>query len=255
VPSTSLTFADHVQGTLVRADPFIFGLDRPRPAVVTIDLHRGHLDPAVATLPLPPERAAAVVAANRAFLQRVRAHGVPVVHVITEYRDDDEILSNPFWRAIAGSASTRGRQAGHNLEGTPGTALMPGLLDAATDRIVRPKKRYDAFLATDLAFVLDKVGANLLFLTGVNTNSCVLTTAIVASTRDYACVVVSDCVDTMDGPAFHDAALELIQRAFGWVMSSTDAVTAIEHLSRAARPNPSGRQARATAASTEVSDS
>ncbi len=239
----------------MRADPFTFGLDRPRPAVVTIDLHRGHLDPAVATLPLPAERAAAVVAANRAFLQRVRAHGVPVVHVITEYRDDDEILSNPFWRAIAGSASTRGRQAGHNLEGTPGTALMPGLLDAATDRIVRPKKRYDAFLATDLAFVLDTVGANLLFLTGVNTNSCVLTTTIVASTRDYACVVVSDCVDTMDGPAFHDAALDLIQRAFGWVMSSTDALMAIDRLAQAALPSPSGSRARTKAASSEVSES
>ena len=226
----------------MKADPFTFGLERPRPAVVTIDLHRGHLDPAVATLPLPADRAAAVVAANRTFLQRVRAQGVPVVHVITEYRDDDEILSNPFWRAIAGSTSTRGRQAGHNLEGTPGTALMPGLLDAASDRIVRPKKRYDAFLATDLAFVLDKVGANLLFLTGVNTNSCVLTTTIVASTRDYACVVVSDCVDTMDGPAFHDAALDLIQRAFGWVMSSTDALMAIENLARAAQPGPSAAE-------------
>ena len=226
----------------MRADPFTFGLDRPRPAVVTIDLHRGHLDPAVATLPLPAERAAAVVAANRAFLQRVRGHGVPVVHVITEYRNDGEILSNPFWRAIAGSASTRGRQAGHNLEGTPGTALMPGLLDAATDRIVRPKKRYDAFLATDLAFVLDTVGANLLFLTGVNTNSCVLTTTIVASTRDYACVVVSDCVDTMDGPAFHDAALDLIQGAFGWVMSSTDALMAIDRLARAALPSPAAAE-------------
>ena len=239
----------------MRSDLFTFGLDRPRPAVVTIDLHRGHLDPAVATLPLPPEQAASVVAANRAFLQRVRAHGVPVIHVITEYRDDDEILSNPFWRAIAGSASTRGRQAGHNLEGTPGTALMPGLLDAATDRIVRPKKRYDAFLATDLAFVLDKVGANLLFLTGVNTNSCVLTTTIVASTRDYACVVVSDCVDTMDGPAFHDAALELIQKAFGWVMSSTDALMAIEHLAepRGQTRPPAERGQRA--ASTDVGDS
>ena len=29
------------------------GVDRPRLAVVAIDLHRGHLDPAVATMPLP----------------------------------------------------------------------------------------------------------------------------------------------------------------------------------------------------------
>jgi hypothetical protein len=33
------------------------GVDRPVPAVVAIDLHRGHLDPAVATMPLAPDRA------------------------------------------------------------------------------------------------------------------------------------------------------------------------------------------------------
>jgi hypothetical protein len=39
-----------------------------------------------------------------------------------------------------------------------------------------------------------------------------------ANVRDYAAVVVEDCVDTMDGPELHDAALRCIQTAFGWVM-------------------------------------
>jgi biuret amidohydrolase len=214
------------------ADGLRFGLPRPRPAVVTVDLHRGHLDPSVATIPLTAEASQAVVAANRAFLARARRREVPVVHVITSYRADDEILANPFWRAIAGSHPTRGRQAGHNLEGGPGVELMPGLMDAR-DRVVRAKKRYDPFLATDLEFALKAIGADLLFITGVNTNSCVLATAVVASTRDYACVVVSDCVDSMDGRAYHDAGLRLIGRAFGWVMTSDEAVKAIEDLGTA----------------------
>lgn len=210
-------------------DGLHFGLPRPRPAVLTVDLHRGHLDPSVATIPLTAEAAQAVVAANRTFLARARRLEVPVVHVITAYRADDEILGNPFWLAIAGSHPTRGRQAGHNLEGGPGVELMPGLMDGS-DRIVRTKKRYDAFLATDLGFVLEAIGADLLFITGVNTNSCVLATTIVASTRDYACVVVSDCVDSMDGREFHDAALQIVSRAFGWVMTSDEAIKAIEDL-------------------------
>jgi len=36
-------------------------LDPARTAVVAIDMHRGHLDPAVATLPLPAERHAQLV--------------------------------------------------------------------------------------------------------------------------------------------------------------------------------------------------
>ena len=39
---------------------------------------------------------------------------------------------------------------------------------------------------------------------------------------DYAVVVPSDCVDTMDAPALHDAALLCIRTAFGFVMTSHD---------------------------------
>lgn len=205
------------------ADARSFGLDRIRPAVLTIDLHRGHLDPAIATLPLPADRAARVVRANVDFLAKARSLGVPVVHMVTRYRTNEEIFSNPFWKGIAGSSASRGAMANHNLDGRPGTGLMPGVLHAERDLVLDTKKRYDCFLATELDFVLRNLGANLLFLTGVNTNSCVLSTAIAASTRDYAPVVVRECVDSMDGEGPHDAALALIRMAFAWVMSADEA--------------------------------
>ncbi len=43
------------------------GVDRIAPAVIGIDLHRGHLDPNVATMPREASRAAAVVEANQRF--------------------------------------------------------------------------------------------------------------------------------------------------------------------------------------------
>ncbi len=204
-----------------------FGVDEVRAAVVTIDVHRGHLDPGVATLPLPDEVAARVVAANVGFCERARAAGVPVVHVVTSYRDTAEIAVNPFWRAIADTGVTRSNIMRHNLDDLPGVQLMPGVF-APGDSVVATKKRYDCFLATDLAFVLAALGVNTLLLTGVNTNSCVLTTAITAMTRDFAVVVVSDCVDTVDGPEFHRNALAIVERAFGWVMSSEEALAAVK---------------------------
>ena len=51
------------------------GVDTVKPAVVAIDLHRGHLDPSVATMPLAADRAAKVVAANARFFERCRAAG------------------------------------------------------------------------------------------------------------------------------------------------------------------------------------
>ena len=64
-------------------------------------------------------------------------------------------------------------------------------------------------------------------LTGINTNSGVLATTISASVKDYAAIVIEDCVDTMDGPDFHDAALKCIETAFGWVMNSDAALSAV----------------------------
>ena len=45
-----------------------------------------------------------------------------------------------------------------------------------------------------------------------------------ANVRDYAPVVVEDCVDTMDGPELHAAALSCIRAALGWVMPSEQVI-------------------------------
>jgi len=201
------------------------GLDEVRPAVVAIDLHRGHLDMDVATLPAPPEVAARVVAANTAFNARCRALGIPVVHVVSQYRDASETAGNPYWRTkVDRQGDTRANQFRHNLAGSPGTEIMPGLHEAG-DLVIDTKKRKDCFYATDLDFMLRARGVNVLLLTGVNTNSCVLCTAATANTLDYLPIVVEDCVGSMDGEDRHDAALLCIRTALGFAMPQ-DAVFA-----------------------------
>jgi nicotinamidase-related amidase len=197
-----------------------------RSAAVTIDLHRGHLDPEVATMPLPARVAARVTKANAEFLREVRRRGLPVVHVVTSYRAVEEITSNPWFAAVADSGATRGNALRHQLPGSPGLELMPDVYDAEYDLVVTGKKRYDCFAATDLDHVLRSRSIGKLLLTGVNTNSCVLATTIAANVRDYAPVVVRDCVDTMD-PALHDAALQVIEQAFGWVRSAAEVLAGL----------------------------
>ena len=77
------------------------GVDSLRAAVIAIDCHRGHLDAEVATMPAPAETARRLIEANDRFLTRCRDRGVPVVHLVTTYRDADEIRANPFWRTRA----------------------------------------------------------------------------------------------------------------------------------------------------------
>jgi nicotinamidase-related amidase len=200
------------------------GLDIIRPAIVAIDCHRGHLDPTVATMPAAPDTAARLVAANKALFDAARPLGVPVIHLVTTYRDVEEIRANPFWRTRAEDPNaTRKNVLRHNLAGSPGCTIMPGLHQSG-DMIVDTKKRYDCFQGTDLDMTLRTHGVNTLLITGINTNSCVLATACAANVRDYAVIVVEDCVDTMDTPEHHAAALLCLRTAFGHVMSSIEAL-------------------------------
>lgn len=228
--------------------PFRIG-DRS-PAVVTVDVHRGHLDPSVATMPVAADRARRVVAANARLAERARAAGVPVVHVLTSYRNAGEITKNPWWVSVAGTSATRRNVLTHQVAGSPGIEIMPEVL-RPEDTVVATKKRYDCFVATDLDHVLRSLDVDTLLLTGINTNSCVLATAIAGNVRDYAVIVVRDCVDTMD-PSLHEPALAIIDGAFGWTMT-TDEV--LDSLGTAVRPAaaPAASPAAPAGAETPVS--
>lgn len=190
--------------------------------MVAIDLHRGHLDMAVATMPTSPEVARQVIAANKRLFDWCRHVGIPIIHLLTQYRDVAEIAANPFWRTRAEDPkATRKNVLKHNLQGLPGVEIMPELLDGK-DFVVDTKKRYDCFIGTDLDFILRIHGINTLLITGVNTNSCVLATTTAANVRDYAVIVVKDCVETMDGPALHEAGLLCIRTAFGSVLDTNE---------------------------------
>lgn len=204
-----------------------FGVDKLKAAVIAIDLHRGHLDPEVATMPLLADQSEAVVANNRRFLEQCRSAGIPVIHLMTLYRSVEEISTNPVWRTKAEDPmATRKNVLKHNLWGLPGTEVMPELLHE-DDWIINTKRRYDCFIGSDLEFTLKNNGINTLLIAGVNTNSCVLATTTAACCRDFAPIVIEECVDTMDGDAVHEAALSCVRHAFGWVMSGSQAIEAI----------------------------
>jgi len=204
-------------------------LDPRATAVVAIDMHRGHLDPSVATLPLPAERCGPVVKRAAALFADVRARGVPVVHVVTEYRDAGEIAANPFWKAIHDDpAKARRGILRHNLAGGPGVEIIPELLDPR-DLIVRGKKRYSSFQGTDLEFLLRRrLGADTVILAGINTTTCVLCAGFEATNRDFRVVVAADAVDSMDGDEMHRFALRLMGAAIGWPLDSETIVRALQ---------------------------
>jgi len=202
-------------------------LDPAKTAVLAVDVHRGHLDPDVATMPVSADDARRVRGAVARLLDGARAATVPVVYVLLTYRRTTppglESMGNPFWKAVetAHESMTPGRRSTivrHNQEGSVQTELPPELAARAGDYVIRSKKRLSAFHGTDLDGLLRALGTEAVVICGINTNTCVLCTAFDAFNRDLRVVVASDGVASMYGDDLHVLGLENIRRCLGWVV-------------------------------------
>src|SRR5262245_55316352 len=200
-------------------------------AIVAIDMHRGHLDMSVATMPTTPEDAERVIGNAQKLLGYARSLGVSIIHVKLVMRrlrkGGSETNNVPFWQALQkvrneNDRLTPGRRSSvneHNLEGSPGTEIIPGLVEES-DYIIDNKKRLDCFMGTDLDILLHSLGVRTVCLMGINTNTCVLNTAFSAFNLNYEVVVLSDCVASMYGEDLHIFGLQNVARCIGWVLSN-----------------------------------
>jgi len=206
-------------------------LEASRTAIVTVDMHRGHLDQEVATMPATPEDSARVIDAAQDVLKFARERAIPIIHVTLSFRKipglGSEGMSAPFWAAISKITDEENRLTpkrastvdDHNIVGSPGTEIIPELYEPA-DYIIDNKKRLDCFMGTDLDMLLRNLGTDSVCLMGINTNTCVLNTAFTAHNHNYRVVVLSDCVASMYGDDLHILGLENVQRCLGWVVDN-----------------------------------
>ena len=71
--------------------------------------------------------------ANKALFDAARPLGVPVIHLVTTYRDVEEIRANPFWRTRAEDPNaTRKNVLRHNLAGSRTAPSCRGCIKVAT---------------------------------------------------------------------------------------------------------------------------
>ena len=196
-----------------------------RSALLLIDMQRRHLDLEVGYHTLPPDRAVSVVERSAVALSAARSAGLRVVHVGTWSRSASPWGpvegSNPFWRWQTGRpipGANFVRQSGKCVEASIWAEFMPPVAPASAEPVV-VKKRYSGFYATDLELVLRSLGVETLFVGGVNTNNCVLHTCFDAHARDLRVILLEDACGSMNGHAFHEAAVKQVEAAIGWVMS------------------------------------
>lgn len=198
-------------------------LDPARTAIISIDMHQGHLSKS-ADCPCPAPRGREIIAGINSFHREARTLGIPVIHVRSELRvsgrDDIRGTSSSAWRltfpqyvgAIPGADE-------HALSGSAWTEFATQV--QPEDEIVTGKKRLSAFYPTDLDFLLRQMGVSAVVFDGIMADCCILNSAFDASNLGYRVSVVSDLVRGTD-EELEASALAMVSLHLGLV---TDAAS------------------------------
>ena len=147
-------------------------LNRRDTAVITIDMHDGHLstDP---DCPCPSPRGREIIKPLNHFMNEARALGLPIIHVRSTLRKGgaDEKLFPSAWRMVFPvTVGEIPNIAEHAIEGTRWNRMSIDVHDE--DYMVTTKKRLSAFYPTDLELLLRNLGIRRVVLTGcMNSNS------------------------------------------------------------------------------------
>jgi len=203
----------------------IYSLAHGQTALLVIDVQREYFDP---DGPAFVEHAADILANVNLLIDGFRARDLPVVFVRHEHRPD---------------GSDAGRMADFSapdeeesfVTGTPRVELVAGLHTRGDD-IVVVKRRYSAFLGTDLDAILHTAGVRAVVVCGLMTSFCCETTARDAHGRDYEVVFVADAnegpdlEDTAGAPVPHHEVLRNTTTALG--AGFAEIVTTAEVLAR-----------------------
>ena len=193
-------------------------------AVLVIDMQRDFLDPGA---PIATPGGLDLIPRINRLTARARAVGMPVVFTQEMHRADrsDFGIELEF-------------EPPHCLEGTAGMDLAEALDVAPADYRVLNKRRYDAFLGTDLEGLLRALRIENLLITGVCTDVCVTSTVQHARNLDFRCYVVRDCVAGTSA-ARHDAALLCLAHVFGYVVGLDEVEAALARADATPSPRPS----------------
>ena len=204
-------------------------LDPAKTVAITIDIQRGAFDPEMGTLSVPADEVKRVLEGTRELLPALRAKGVKVIHVTSQWYRFEREATHPFVLALNAAKLSLAPQSktdmiNHKIVGSKGAQMMPDLGPEPGDLLVDSKRRFDSFYGTNLEVLLRVLNADTVILLGANTNTCVQCTAFAAYCRDFKVVVAADCVATAYGQDLHEFALDNVRRRLGWVLTNREIV-------------------------------
>jgi len=157
------------------------------------------------------------------LIETCRELGMPIIYTRQVYRADTAV--RPLVLDMFSLLDSEGLR-----EGTEGAEIHDELRPLPNDFIVK-KMRFSAFYNTDLESILRNIrgrrSIDTVIICGTVTNICCESTARDAFERDYRVVFGSDMTSAWSDE-FQKLSLQIIDYAFGWVMSSEEIIRALK---------------------------
>lgn len=159
-----------------------FNINTKRTALLIVDMTEGFVGEQAC---VPVQGAETLIPRLKKLIDKCRNKSIPVIFASHAHRANgsDLGLFDVF------RPEMRAGEMFH--EGSESTKICKGLKPGNEDTIIT-KRRFSAFLGTDLDLVLHRRGITTLIIGGVATNMCVECTARDARMRDYEVIFLSD---------------------------------------------------------------
>jgi len=131
------------------------------------------------------------------LLAFARTNGMPVIFANDAFLSDDFIFRESNAKP-------------HAIMGTQGAKVINEFGPEESD-IIMEKRRFSAFLGTNLDQTLNKMGIDTIAVAGIGTPVCVLTTVLDAIAYDFKAVLLEDCCASFR-PADHEAIIGVYRK-------------------------------------------
>jgi nicotinamidase-related amidase len=157
-----------------------------------------------------------IVGNLRVLLDSARRSGALIVHVADRHR-----RGQPDFESH--------KLPGHCVDGDFDSEFFAGFGPserAGGNEILVVKRRFSAFMQTDLDLTLRENGIERLVVAGVKTNVCVRATIQDGFGLGYKCLLVADATSS-NRSKLADSSAEDIDRYMGWSVSMDEAVAAL----------------------------
>ncbi len=194
-------------------------LDIRKSAVIVIDLQNAfcHKEGTLGKSGLDTDHLSAVIKPLRTVIERCHEVDIPVLWTLQEHFETD------YRRARKRLPSHTSKRKGVSaLAGTWDAEIVDDLKDLVNDPtyLIR-KHRFGGFYETRLQVLLEQLGVEALFITGLTTNACVETTIREAYLRDFDVVGIEDCISGVN-PEWEESAKNVWRQYLGITCDSAD---------------------------------